>query len=108
MDLRYYVTAHGRTPLVEWLDALRDLKARARIAARLVQLAQGNFGDLKTVGDGVQELRIHHGPGYRVYVSRQGVALVLLLCASNKADQPRAIEQAKAYLIDWKARKDTS
>lgn len=64
----------------------------------------GNFGDCKPLRDGVQELRIDFGPGYRVYLSRQGPVLVLLLCGSGKGDQDRAIRQAIEYLEDWKQR----
>jgi putative addiction module killer protein len=64
----------------------------------------GNLGDCKPLREGVQELRIDHGPGYRVYVSCQGAVLVLLLCASAKADQDRAIRQAVEFLEDWKRR----
>ena len=62
------------------------------------------MGDCKPLRDGVQELRIDHGPGYRVYLSRQGAVLVLLLCGSDKAEQERAIRQAVDYLNDWKNR----
>ena len=71
---------------------------------RVNRIAAGNFGDCKPLRDGVQELRIDHGPGYRVYLSRQGPVLVLLLCGSNKRDQNRAIKQAVDYLNDWKQR----
>lgn len=67
MELREYQTADGKTPLTEWLDALRDGTARARIVARLDRLKVGLLGDWKTAGEGVCELRIDYGPGYRVY-----------------------------------------
>lgn len=67
-------------------------------------MAGGNFGGCKPFRDGVQELRIDFGPGYRAYLSRQGAVLVLLLCGSDKADQDRAIRQAVACLEDWKRR----
>lgn len=78
--------------------------ARTRIAARLARVEAGNFGDCKPVREGVMELRIDHGPGYRVYLSRQGPVVVLLLCGSDKNDQDRAINQAIDYLNDWKGR----
>jgi len=78
--------------------------ARTRIAARLARVEAGNFGDCKPVREGVMELRIDHGPGYRVYLSRQGPVVVLLICGSNKNDQDRAIDQAIDYLNDWKER----
>ena len=83
---------------------LRDAQARARIRARLVRVQSGNFGDFKPLQEGVQELRVDHGPGYRVYLSRQGPVFVLLLCGSDKAGQAAAIKQAVAYLNDWRKR----
>jgi putative addiction module killer protein len=67
-------------------------------------MAAGNFGDCKPLRDGVQELRVDVGPGYRVYLSRQGPVMVLLLCGGDKSDQSRDIERAIAYLKDWKQR----
>ena len=104
MELRYYTDAQGRAPLTEWIDDLKDIRARAQIRARLARVASGNFGDCKPVRDGVQELKIDYGPGYRVYLSKQGPVLVLLLCGSDKTDQSRAIKQAIDYLNDWKQR----
>ncbi|MGN6580179.1 MAG: type II toxin-antitoxin system RelE/ParE family toxin [Bordetella sp.] len=104
MELRYYTDAEGHRPLVEWLEALRDIKARAQIRARLARLEAGNLGDCKPLRDGVMELRVDLGPGYRVYLSRQGPVLVLLLCGSDKGAQDRAIKQAIEYLNDWKQR----
>jgi putative addiction module killer protein len=104
VELRIYLTADGRAPFEEWLSALRDVTARARIRARLARVQAGNMGDCKPLRDGVQELRIDHGPGYRVYLTRQGAVLVLLLCGSDKAEQDRAIRQAVDYLNDWKNR----
>jgi len=83
---------------------LRDIRARAIIRAKLIQVEGGNFGGYKPLRDGVQELRIHYGPGYRVYFSRQGPVLVLLLCGSDKSNQSRSIDEAIANLNDWKAR----
>jgi putative addiction module killer protein len=80
----------------DWLAALRDLRAVARIDTRIGRLRQGNFGDAKSVGDGVGELRIDYGPGYRVYFTRRGEKIVLLLCGGDKGDQTRDIARAKA------------
>lgn len=104
MELRTYTTAAGACPFDDWLKSLRDVQARARIRARLARVQAGNMGDCKALRDGVQELRIDHGPGYRVYLSRQGSVWVLLLCGSDKSDQDAAIRQALAYLDDWKQR----
>lgn len=74
---------------------LRDARARAKIAARIDRLAFGNPGDVAPVGEGVSELRIHHGPGYRVYFVNRGETLMVLLCGGDKATQDRDIERAK-------------
>jgi len=104
MQLRIYTESNGRAPFVQWLQALADSQARAAIKARLLRLEAGNFGDCKPLRDGVQELRIDKGPGYRVYLSRQGAALVLLLCGSDKRNQDSEIARAISYLQDWKQR----
>ncbi len=77
-----------------WLDDLRDLRARARIQARLARLAAGNPGDVAPVGEGVSELRIDIGPGYRVYFTRRGRALIILLAGGSKATQANDIRTA--------------
>jgi putative addiction module killer protein len=104
VELRYYQTRAGAQPFVEWLGGLGDRQARARIEARLVRVATGNFGDSQPVGEGVLELRIDWGPGYRVYFARVGNVVVLLLCGGDKRTQPRDIERAKEYFEDYKKR----
>jgi putative addiction module killer protein len=79
----------------EWLEALRDQRAKARIAQRLQRLTRGNFGDAKSVGDGVSELRIDCGPGYRAYYTRRADTVVILLCGGDKSSQDRDIQKAK-------------
>ena len=80
---------------IAWLTALRDVQARARITKRINRLAAGNFGDTKSVGDGVSELRFDFGPGYRVYYTLRGDVVVILLCGGDKASQARDIARAK-------------
>ena len=104
MEARIYTDRQAQQPLTVWLDTLKDLRAKALIQARMVRVAAGNFGDCKPLRDGVQELRIDYGPGYRVYLSRQGPILVLLLCGGDKTNQSRDIERAIDYLTDWKQR----
>ena len=104
METRIYTNKQAQQPLTVWLDTLKDLRAKAQIQARMVRVAAGNFGDCKPLRDGVRELRIDYGPGYRVYLSRQGPILVLLLCGGDKADQSRDIDRAIEYLNDWKQR----
>lgn len=78
-----------------WLRGLADAKARARINARVAAVHYGNFGDCKSVGDGVSEMRIDHGPGYRVYFTRVGSAVYILLCGGDKSSQKADIKRAK-------------
>jgi putative addiction module killer protein len=85
--LREYVTPDGKNPFREWLHALRDIQARAKIRVRLNRVRLGNFGDTKSVGGSVYELRIPYGPGYRVYLARAGNTIILLLCGGDKSTQ---------------------
>lgn len=104
MELRYYRNRHGQAPLTQWLDDLKDIRARTQIKVRLTRVEAGNLGDCKPLRDGVMELKIDYGAGYRVYLSRQGPILVLLLCGGVKADQSHDIDRAIEYLTDWKQR----
>jgi len=79
---------------VQWLDGLRDLRARARVQARIERLVAGNPGDVEPVGEGVTELRIDYGPGYRVYFKKRGRELIILLAGGGKATQSRDIKAA--------------
>ena len=78
-----------------WMASLRDHRAKAKIAARIDRLALGNPGDVEPVGGGVSELRIQHGPGYRVYFVMRGGALIILLCGGDKSSQSKDIKSAK-------------
>ncbi len=78
-----------------WLDDLRDSRARAKIIARVKRLEFGNPGDIAPVGEGVSEMRIHHGPGYRVYLVQRGPIAIVLLCGGDKSSQERDIVRAK-------------
>jgi len=84
-----------------WLRELRDIRARARIEARILRLAQGNPGDVKPLGSGVSEMRINYGPGYRVYFTRRGPLVVLLLCGGDKRTQDADIKRAIEIAGDW-------
>jgi putative addiction module killer protein len=83
-----------------WFEKLRDLQAKARILARIRRLSLSNLGDIKPVGEGVSELRITYGPGYRIYVKQQGGVLVILLVGGDKSSQTRDIERAKELARD--------
>ncbi len=85
-----------------WLVGLRDRQARARIAARIRRLSLGNPGDVKPVGEGLSEMRIDYGPGYRVYFMQRGPLVVLLLCGGDKSSQERDIALAKTIAAQWK------
>ena len=84
----------------QWLRNLQDRKGRARILARLESAQLGNVGEVKAVGDGVREMRVHIGPGYRVYFAKRGHVLLLLLCGGDKSTQARDIVKARHILRD--------
>ena len=104
MEIRQYATVSGRVPFAMWLEGLNDSKAQARIAARLERLVVGNFGDCKPVGNGVSEVRIDFGPGYRIYCAMIGRERVLLLSGGTKRRQAADIAKAVEYLNDFKQR----
>lgn len=80
----------------EWLGGLADERAKARIAVRILSAEKGNLGDCAPVGDGISEMRIHFGAGYRVYFAQRGKVIYLLLCGGDKSTQKRDIKRAKA------------
>ena len=102
--LRNYLTPSGREPVEEWLQSLRDVKTRAAIRTRINRLRLGNFGDAKPLGEGVCELRIHHGPGYRVYYGDWDGTIIILLCGGEKRTQGRDIRKAKEYWQELRSR----
>ena len=104
VEVLEYLTSDGKNPFRDWLDGLRDRQARAKIRVRLNRIRLGNFGDSKSVGHGVSELRIDHGPGYRVYFGRQGDQIVILLVGGNKRQQNRDVKLAKSYWDDFQRR----
>ena len=103
-ELEEYATDDGRTPFSDWLRKVRDRDARVRVRVRLDRLSLGSFGDCKSLGGGLHELRIDHGPGYRVYFGRVGDRIVLLLCGGSKKTQTRDIEVAQSFWPDYKRR----
>ena len=105
-EIDYYRTANGSKPFKEWLDGLRDVNGRAKIRVRIDRARLGNLGDHKHLEQGVWELRIDYGPGYRVYFGKDGNSLVLLLIGGDKDTQRRDIETAAAYLHDHETRKE--
>jgi putative addiction module killer protein len=97
-------TGEGRVPFEEWLDDLEAKKAVGRVLARLARVRQGNLGDCKSVGEGVSELRVDYGPGYRIFFGQKGRTLVVLLCGGDKRTQDRDIRLAKQYWHEYNAR----
>ena len=98
-ELRFFETKDGRAPVKDWLDAREDTAEYGAILVRLERVRQGNFGDHRSLGEGVSELRINFGPGYRVYYGQHGRELVILLVAGSKQSQDQDIKTAKQY---WK------
>jgi putative addiction module killer protein len=94
-----YADDRGIEPFTDWLFSLRDLLGRKRILARVARLEQGNYGDCEPVGEGVSELRLFFGSGYRVYFGEDENNIVVLLCGGDKGSQHQDIKQAKSY---WK------
>ena len=95
----YYL--HRTREFDRWLRRLRDMRAKARILARLRSAEYGNLGDARPVGSGVSELRIHYGPGYRVYFKRTGSVLLLILCAGDKSTQDKDILKARSLVTKY-------
>jgi putative addiction module killer protein len=96
-----YATPDGKEPFTDWLYHLRDVIARKRILVRVSRLQQGNYGDYKSVGEGVSELRMFFGSGYRVYFGERGNNLIVLLCGGDKSSQDKDIEKAKEYWQEY-------
>jgi putative addiction module killer protein len=95
-DNSFLIEVRQTEAYAKWVEALRDRNAKARIDIRIRRVSLGNFGDVKAVGEGVRELRVDYGPGYRVYFVQRGDALVILLCGGDKRTQDRDIKAAKA------------
>lgn len=101
VDIRKYRDEEGRVPVDEWLSGIKDRRARNRIKVRIDRLTLGLEGDWKAVGEGVRELRIPEGKGYRVYYGWDGEAVVILLCGGDKRTQRADIEAAQRYWRDY-------
>ena len=103
-EIRYYVAAGGAAPFADWFAKL-DAIAGAKITRAIARMEQGNFSNVKSVGEGVLEYRIDFGPGYRVYFGRDGDTIVILLTGGTKKRQQRDIEAAHGYWQDYKKAK---
>ena len=104
-ELQFYQTPNGKEPFTEWFESIRDQKIQDRIQTRLDLMTLGNFGDRKSVGAGVFELRLHFGSGYRIYFGEIDNTIVLLLCGGDKSSQQQDIKRAKAYWLEYKEAK---
>ena len=96
----HYVAANGRDIFAEWVAGLKDMKAKAAIDLRIGRMEEGNFGDSKPVREGVSEMRIDIGPGYRIYYARSGARIILLLCGGDKRTQSQDIDRALAMAAE--------
>ena len=97
------ITVNQTPTFKKWMSKLRDIRAKARTLFRLTQVEGGNLGDYKSVGEGVLEIRIDYGPGYRLYFAKNGDSIVILLIGGDKSTQDRDIEKAKAI---WRGMQD--
>jgi putative addiction module killer protein len=103
IDIEIYQTSDGKRPFEEWVKDIREIHTRAKILTRIDRMKMGNFGDCKTLQDGVCELRIHYGPGIRIYYGKIGNKLILLLCGGDKGSQEKDIAKAREYLKDFQS-----
>ena len=106
-DLAIYQTPAGKSPFTDWLDNLRDDRARARIDKRLARIQLGNLGEYRFVGEGVWELKIDYGSGYRIYFGQVGMTLILLLCGGDKSTQAADILTAQDYWRNYEQPEDS-
>lgn len=100
-----YATPSGKRPFLDWMHSLADARGKARIYARINRALDGNLGDHKSLGDGLFEMRVDHGPGYRVYFGRDGDTVVVLLCGGDKSRQAKDIETARGYWAEYRREK---
>jgi putative addiction module killer protein len=104
--IRNYATPSGKVPFLEWINCLKDPITRLRIRRRLDRLELGHLGDCEPVGEGVSELRLFFGAGYRIYFAEQDNSIIILLCAGNKRNQKKDIKTAQMYWHELKERSD--
>jgi len=103
-EIRNYLTVDGKNIFDAWLDSLRDRRAKAQIRARLDRVEDGNLGDFKPVGEGVFELRIDYGTGYRIYFGQEGTTIIILLSGGDKTTQEQDIGKAQEYWKDYRSK----
>lgn len=105
--IKEYLTPNGRSPYAEWLSTLRDPLAKAKVIIQVDKMELGLLGDVEPIGKGLSELRIHHGPGYRVYFGKESPRTYLLLCGGDKSTQDRDIRRTQKYWQDHKRRRQS-
>ena len=101
-EIEVYETPSAQAPFSEWFASIQDTRTQTRIRGRLDRLENENYGDCQSVGSGVFELRLHFGPGYRIYFGEVDRTIVLLLCGGDKSTQARDIQRAKTYWLEHK------
>ena len=104
IEIEIYETPFGQCPFDEWFESIRETSTRAKILTRLDRLRMGNFGDCKALCDGISELRIHYGPGLRIYYMKRGMKIILLLTGGDKSSQSKDIMKAKEYFKEYLSR----
>lgn len=104
IEIRHYVNRVGKDIVGDWLSQFREARTQTKIATAIDRLSAGNFGNCKSLGRGVYELKVNWGPGYRIYYAMVGNIAVLLLCGGDKRKQSSDIERALKYLRDYKER----
>ena len=102
MEIRKYHQPDGVVPFDRWMAKLKDTRAMARVLTQLVRLKLGLVGDWKPVGEGVMELRIHEGKGYRIYFAKEGMSVIILLYGGDKSTQDRDIQSARSYWREYR------
>lgn len=106
LEIEIYETPFGRCPFDEWFESIRETGTKAKILTRLDRLKMGNFGDCKALGDGISELRIHYSPGLRIYYTKRGLKIILLLTGGDKSFQSKDIMKAKEYFKEYQSREE--
>lgn len=101
-EIRRYITKDGKVPFAQWLESLKDRKTQLKVIERLRRVSLGNLGDYKFIDEGIFELRIDYGAGYRIYFGQEGNKIILLLSGGDKSTQKKDILQAKEYWYDYK------
>ena len=106
IEIELYVTESGKVPFTDWLNGLKDITARAKVRVCLDRVKMENFGNFKPLGQGLAELKIHYGPGFRVYYGQSGKKIILLLTGGDKSSQQKDIKKAREYWEDYRRREN--